>query len=240
MNHSGKLSVHMTKSEITSGLVYLFLYIAVIPQVLFILFRLAGGQGGDAQVNLVFNVINAVMCLVLFHKYIMGNVNTLFNPFWGSVQAILLGLAMNCAFGWLARHAASYFFPALENLNDKLIVDLASENRPFVLLSTIVLAPIAEECLFRGVIFQNIFHKSPLSGYIVSVVLFAFLHVCTFIGEYSRLELLMTMLTYVPSGVALAWAYERADSILAPMIMHCLINAYGMAVILKIPFFTFI
>ena len=30
---------------------------------------------------------------------------------------------------------------------------------------------------------------------------------------------------FFPAGIALAWAYEKADTIFAPVLMHCLINA---------------
>ena len=49
-----------------------------------------------------------------------------------------------------------------------------------------------------------------------------------FLGTVPWVDLLLNFLQYVPAGIALGWAYERADSIWAPITMHLIINAIAM------------
>ena len=44
-------------------------------------------------------------------------------------------------------------------------------------------------------------------------------------GQTELLSLAILALEYIPAGIALAWAYEKADTIFAPVLMHSLINA---------------
>ena len=53
---------------------------------------------------------------------------------------------------------------------------------------------------------------------------FACIHIVGYIGTYSPLELVMAVLQYLPAGLSLAWAYTKADSIFAPILIHACIN----------------
>ena len=41
------------------------------------------------------------------------------------------------------------------------------------------------------------------------------------------LELFLSFLQYVPAGLCLAWSYEKADSIWAPILIHIAVNQMG-------------
>ena len=42
------------------------------------------------------------------------------------------------------------------------------------------------------------------------------------------LLLFLNFLQYLPAGIALCWAYEQADSIFAPILIHTAINLLAM------------
>jgi len=89
-------------------------------------------------------------------------------------------------------------------------------------LSIVILAPIAEETFFRGVVF-NAFRREGGRrwAYLGSSVLFAVIHVS-----------LVAVVPIFLLGLALAWVYERTGSLLAPMAMHAVVN--GVSVVLAL------
>ncbi len=86
-------------------------------------------------------------------------------------------------------------------------------------IATIILAPIAEESLFRGVLYPVIKqHVSPRAALWGTSVLFALIHrnVATFIPL-----LLLALL--------LVWLYEKTDNLLASIAAHATFNAVNFA-----------
>ncbi len=82
-------------------------------------------------------------------------------------------------------------------------------------ISVVIMAPIAEELLFRGILYNTIKHAGyPLAGMFASAALFALVH-----GSLTLILPLFVM------GFALAWVYEKSGSIIAPMVMHATFNA---------------
>jgi membrane protease YdiL (CAAX protease family) len=83
------------------------------------------------------------------------------------------------------------------------------------IISVVIMAPIAEELLFRGILFNTIKHAGyPLAGMFASAALFALVH-----GSMALMLPLFVM------GFALAWVYEKSGSIIAPIVMHATFNA---------------
>jgi membrane protease YdiL (CAAX protease family) len=85
----------------------------------------------------------------------------------------------------------------------------------------VVLAPVAEEFIFRGVLFPFIKQLGfPKTAWIGVSLLFALVHV--------------TPSIFIPLFVlalALTWLYEKTDTLLAPIFAHALFNAVGLVVI---------
>lgn len=91
-----------------------------------------------------------------------------------------------------------------------------------VVLAVVILAPIAEEVFFRGVVFNAWLREGGRRwAYVGSAALFAIIH--------------LSLLSLVPIfllGLALAWVYERTGNLLAPIAMHAVVN--GISVILAL------
>ena len=94
-----------------------------------------------------------------------------------------------------------------------------------MLLAIAVLAPIAEELLFRGLLFRGLYNRNALLAWSCSVIAFAAVHVLSYIGQYDLTGFLLATLQYLPAGLALCYAYHRSGSIFAPIIMHIFINS---------------
>jgi len=84
--------------------------------------------------------------------------------------------------------------------------------------------PVTEECLYRGLIFRNLYGRSPLAAYSFSILAFAVIHILGYVGQYSAAQLAMAFLQYLPAGLCLAWSYVKGDTIFVPIVIHAAIN----------------
>jgi membrane protease YdiL (CAAX protease family) len=81
-------------------------------------------------------------------------------------------------------------------------------------LAIVILAPIAEELFFRGVIFNVFLREGGRRwAFIGSSALFAIIHLS-----------LVALIPIFVLGLALAWVYERTGNLLAPITMHLVVN----------------
>ena len=119
--------------------------------------------------------------------------------------------------------------PEFTNFNDETLLAMADADLPLLALATIVLVPPAEEALFRGLIFRNLYDKNRTAAYFVSTIVFAAIHLVGYLADYTPATLFLAFLQYVPAGMCLAWAYERSGTIFAPILIHSLVNAMGIA-----------
>jgi membrane protease YdiL (CAAX protease family) len=95
-----------------------------------------------------------------------------------------------------------------------------------VVFAVVILAPIAEEIFFRGVVFNAWLREGGRRwAFIGSSALFALIHV-------SEVALVPIFLL----GLALAWIYQRTGSLLAPMAMHATVNGISVALALLVRF----
>jgi membrane protease YdiL (CAAX protease family) len=87
-------------------------------------------------------------------------------------------------------------------------------------LAAVVMAPIAEELLFRGLLHRGLRQRMRRpSALVLSSVLFAVVHVDVAASQ----PLALVGLTFV--GVVLALAHERTGSLLVPVVIHATHNA---------------
>ena len=92
-------------------------------------------------------------------------------------------------------------------------------------IGVVILVPLVEEVLYRGLIFRNLYRSSQTAAYLVSMAAFAAIHVLGYIGSESVTTLVLCFLQYLPAGLCLAWTYTKADNIFAPIVVHAIVNA---------------
>jgi membrane protease YdiL (CAAX protease family) len=92
----------------------------------------------------------------------------------------------------------------------------------------VVVAPITEEFLFRGLIYRSVRDRHGVAlGAIVSAVLFGVIHYVP--GPWP--DAVALQVTMVVTGVGLALVYERRKTLLAPIVGHAAFNLIAVAVI---------
>ena len=184
-----------------------------------------------AELNFTFYLVNFIAILLIFHDFLGRALKQATRHPALLCQAVILGLAAYYASCRVMDWGISQLAPGYSNYNDQAISNMVNGNYFLMAVGTVVLVPPVEECLFRGLIFRNLYGKSRWAAYIVSIAAFAIIHILGYIGRYEPLELVMAFLQYLPAGLCLAWAYTKADTIFAPILIHAIINAVSIGLV---------
>ena len=219
-----KLSVSVSRTEMILGLCYIPLQLLVIPVIVVIGNLVLGNPFSDVQVNFVLFCIDFICVTVIFHKFLLRSLKHSFAMPWRTLRFAALGFLLYWVGSFVINFIIIALNPEFSNVNNDSIAELTQQNYSLMAVSTVLLVPITEETIYRGVVFGKIYERNPIAGYVVSVAIFSALHVVGYIGSFPAMHLLMCFLQYIPAGIALAWAYTKADSIWAPILMHIAIN----------------
>ena len=222
----------MPKSRRIAGFVYLPFHIFVIPLFLGILAAYLPGGLSDVTANLVYYGMGFVFCLICMWKYLRAAFDVLLDNLATNIFAMFLAYLINLLLSYLtAGILFAVLGDALVNPNNEAVTDIASRSAQTVLGIAVFIAPVVEEILFRGLLFGSLAQKHRRLAYILSIALFAFYHVWQYALGSMDWKLLIYMVEYIPAGYALAWLYEKTNSIWVPIFLHMLINAISMMVL---------
>ena len=221
------IPVSLTKKETVWGFGYLVFQMLFLPAILAFGLVFLPVEMNLAEVNFLFYAINFLAVILIFRKFLLKNLDVAAARTGYLARAVLFGLARYMIYSTLMGVLVVELAPDFINANDATVDSMLEENLFLMALGTIVLVPPVEECLFRGLIFRNLFDKSKVLAYLVSTVCFAVIHLVSYLGVYTPVELLAAFLQYVPAGLCLGWAYQRSGSIFAPILIHAIINAMG-------------
>lgn len=123
---------------------------------------------------------------------------------------------------WLGRLCFTLFFGEVYTIAG---IDIDSQagmlERGFIPLSMLavcVLAPLSEECLFRGMIERKLLETNwnPWYAIVISSLLFALLHMDPFVS----------LITFI-SGLLMGWIYYRTRNIWLTIFMHAFNNTFA-------------
>jgi membrane protease YdiL (CAAX protease family) len=129
--------------------------------------------------------------------------------------------------------AASAVFGVTERDQDNILTDLGiDEGSAWVIAAAFVvcvMAPLAEELLFRGFVFPALRPKLGVGfAALVSGAIFGGIHITNYLGEPSRLAA-ASVVTLVTLGTLFALLYWKTGSLLPCIALHAINNsiAYG-------------
>lgn len=111
----------------------------------------------------------------------------------------------------------------IENLNQSGIDSARMCNTFLLNLAIILLAPVSEEIMYRFCLF-SFFPSHKAVAYIISVALFAFMHVWDFVIIDGDIMQIFTTLPYIALGAGLCFLYDKTDNIGVPIVLHMIIN----------------
>lgn len=219
----------MSQAARIAGWCYLPMYLVGLNVLLNWLDR-ALALGMDALTrNILYFGVNLAAVLIIFRNYLR---QPFFGRgFWDFVQALILGAAIHYGGTFLVDLAAQKLGLSLTLYNNDAVAGLLRSGGTVMLLATVIVAPIVEETLVRGLVFGSIRHASRALGYIVAAAVFAFMHTWQYFTLYDAGAVLLSALPYIPASLALCFTYEKSGSIWAAVTLHALINAVSAGVL---------
>lgn len=227
-----QLSISMDHRETTLGWCYLFLQFLVLPSFLQTCNALLPVRLPDAILDGIFFAINFLCTAVIFRRFLLRSFQVVLRaPFFVLRFACIL-LAAYFVATYMCSLLTYWLRPDFLNLNDQSIAQMTGEHYVIMSIGTVILVPLAEETLFRGLIFGGLYNKNPIAAYAVSTLAFAAIHVLPYLAVYDPGLLALSLLQYIPAGILLGLGYAATDTIWTSIFMHIAINQIG---IMRLP-----
>lgn len=136
---------------------------------------------------------------------------------------VIANIAVATAVVWVLERAGREVPPTQETFQ-AAAADV--DALPFLLVGAVLLAPIAEELVFRGVVYPALARRLPRSAAMwLSAVVFAVVHA----AGPETVGNVVVVAVILPFGALLAWGYERSGTLLVPIVAHVVFNAISVS-----------
>lgn len=221
------------KTELFCGLGCWAVYLVGMSALALWLLPLLGidlhSETGWSLAQVIILTADFVMAAAVFCRFLWRS----FKPLKGNVKQLLKTVLYGFAAYWVLMCLVSAVVTSVslgldvapDDSNNTAIRTALTNYRVPMAICTVLLAPVTEECLVRGVIFAPLCRRKPWLAYVVTTVLFSLLHIVQhFEAGQPLLPYFLTFLEYLPAGLVLGWAYQRTRSIWGPIALHCVIN----------------
>ncbi len=227
------------KKELIFGIVYLPVHVFLMPIVVsifskyvFVAFKLSNT---GANMTLIYYGVSFVILMIFMRGFLKDSFSVLIDSgvsaitfsLVGYFQYFMLVYAMSAAFMLITKQSGI-------NPNSAAVSEQISSNSKAMILSTVVLAPIVEETLFRGALFGLIRRKNRVAAFIVSYLFFSVYHLWAYALEGISPIFVFYLLQYLPGSYILARCYEKSGTIWSPVMLHMMINGVSVLVSLSL------
>ena len=218
----------MSKTELLPGAIYIPVHIIVLDFLIPMIMKAAAPSASHYWSNFIYFAVSCLFIIIVMHSYLFKSVSDLIDCRMDALTGIVTGFFAYYILRWLM--AVIFWiigwngFPAVSGILSQ--VRLNSGVMPIV---SLILAPIVEEVLFRGVVFGGLRRKSRLAAYLIAFLVFGFY--CAWSRFFSGFDwdLLIEFLYCMPASLALCWCYEKGGSVWAPILLHLLINVLSVS-----------
>ncbi len=223
------ITVKMPLWQKIVGWIMIAMHLFFLPELVTLSCDLLNIPLNNYTLNIADFVIAWVLVVALFFGFLKANIKT----FGRSVKKSFLGIAAGFIVYFALNTAVNIIITALapadfSNANEAALDAMAEHYQWALLFCTVVLVPLTEEVLYRGVLHQIIYQRNRILAYVISAFVFALIHIIGYIGYTDGYSLFLAFHQYLPAGIALALAYELSDSIWAPILIHSTINFIAM------------
>ena len=211
------------RRELVAALIWLPVHVVLLPALLGKL--LEAGYITALSANLLCYGLGALYMTVFMFRFLRRD----FDPLCDRPVYIIIQVA--------GSYVAMLFFNAAVstvlllavgemNPNNTAVIGLADKNSGVVTAMAVFLAPITEECLFRGAVFNPLRTRSRALAYAVSILLFSVYHV----WRYASADPVYWLyaIQYIPVSWLLCRCYEQTNSIWTPIFFHMLTNGISL------------
>ena len=221
--HQNHFHVELTRKERILGICYLPFYLILFSLALeFLLMLILKRNPDPAELNACFYGLNLLIVLLLFRRFLLENLR--YTNWKRTLVAVPVALVAYFVITLQVNSIILVLYPDFANQNNNAVISILDSDPVFVVIMSVIMAPIIEESLFRGLIFGSIFRKSRVLAYLVTILCFAAIHVVSYLGVLTPVEIALSILQYVPASLVLCAAYQLTDSLITPILLHACIN----------------
>ena len=218
-------STKPNRNETLFGGIYLAFMLIFLPLLLKVFNSLTGSPLSAGKLNFIYYFINFALVVPAFGKFLLQSLKDALRVPFPTIWLALLGYMGNLALSEILAIFLLVLVPGFANINDLNVALMLQEEFSLLAIGIVMLVPVVEETLFRGMIFRNLYDRSPAGAYLISMVAFAAIHVTGYVGSVEPIYILLSFLQYLPAGYCLCFAYRRSGTIISPILMHMIVNA---------------
>lgn len=143
----------------------------------------------------------------------------------------IIGVLFIYGVGFLGNIISALLGATTDSQNQVLITTMARAYPVMMFISTVILAPILEEIIFRGMIFGWLYEVNPKLAHFISAFIFGFVHVMIAMMSGNISEFIQ-IFSYFFMGFALSYLYEKRNNIYVPILAHTMNNLISMVLII--------
>ena len=174
-----------------------------------------------------------IVCLLVFVSLLisagalfLGNRLELFEGFkslsslkaWGKIGLTYLGIYIVTWIGTIVM-----MMEGVSNSTNQEAIENAHMNPFLLIMFTVIMAPIVEELIFRGLLMGRVFNPDSIVGLILSSLLFGLIHRPNSIGVW---------IVYAGMGFALGIAYRKFQKLEYCIMAHIINNSIAVSMLL--------
>ena len=215
----------LLRQEALLGWLFVPVFTLLVPLLLGAVVSFWPMKVSDAQQSTVYYLIGFLYVLIFLRRFVMTD----WLVFWDRKLLTVLTLVVAHLLNVILSFAIAVLTVALwqdgaETFAADTLPGLSGTLPEGMFTPLVLLAPLAEEVLFRGVVFGTLRKKSRAAAYIASMALFAVYSVWQIAAANPDVSFLFLAVTTVPIGAAACFCYERTHCIWAPTLYRALLN----------------
>lgn len=222
--------MNMKKSEFWSMMIMFALHVVLFPVLIGIVVIKWPDLFSDAQLNLIYYITSAVLTLLLLGKFLRTQFDPLLDRLPNNIITFFIGWGIYFALAFVVGVVVIWLGLNENNPNNDAIDTMLRQDRNSIIAMTVILAPLVEECIFRGGFFCGFYRKNRYVAYVLSIVLFSVYHVWQYAFAAQDPSYLLYAISYIPASFVLCWLYEKTGSIWTSIFFHMSFNAYALIV----------
>lgn len=222
-------TIQMRRYEIIAGAVWFLIYQFCMGFLLELIFSVFHVEYNTVLLNGVYFFVNFGITIIIFRRFLAYSLPVAADHPLRFLKGLLIGFCTYWVLSVCLSALVELFGLSAWVPNDDTITEIAGVSYKMMWVGSVILAPITEETLVRGLIFGNIRRKNRTLGYIITALVFALMHTLPYITQMNLLDFGYNLLVYGLPSVALCVCYEYSGCIWAPVLLHMAVNAMGMS-----------
>ncbi len=220
----------MLRRERICGWIWLPIHVILLPLFFVpVVYLLVGPDKlTEAGTNVIYYLISFVFVLAAFWNFLRES----FDRFVGNLRRVILVMAIAYVLQLglsLVLQLVTGMLGELETPNNDAIGELANLEYNKMFAVAVLMAPIVEEVLFRGVLFGSLARRHRWLGWVVSIAVFCLYHVWQFAVVAQDWTVLIDAIEYIPLSAAITYCYDRTETIWTPIFFHIFTNSLALA-----------